>query len=146
MLKLTEQSLIGQLITMGTLITIAVGLFGSVVLLAADKTIDEKYATDADLLTVQKQVQQQVEELSTAVNKNSRIVQSTSDSVKALALSIVTVQIRDLEPTIQEMRREKAMAPQDWSGSEEALLRDLERSLSDLETQRRQLFSTITGD
>ncbi len=146
MRKLSDQTPFGQLMSLLTLLTVLVTLFGSVVLLAADKAIDQVYATDADLQAVQRQVAAQVEEIKQTVNKNTDVSNQTAQSVQALALSIVTIQIRDLEPDIQELEREKRLQGTEWSTAEERTLRQMQRTLMDLEKQRNTLFSTTIGD
>lgn len=144
MKKITEQTFIGQLSSVLSLVTLVVGLFGGVVLLAADKAIDEKYASDADLQSVQKQFSRQVNELNETVNQNTRVTRETSKSVQALALTMVTMQIQNLEATIKELEQERDSQGAGWSAAAEKTLRDMQRTLQDFELQRRHLFQSRT--
>ena len=145
MRKLTDQSFLGQLASVFGLIALVVSLFGGVVLFAADSAIDQKYASDADLKSVQEQFAKQVGKLGDTVDKNTQAVQQTTISMQTLALTMVTIQIRDMEPTIRELEIEKLNQGVQWSAAEERTLRDMQRALSDLNIYRQRLFENSTG-
>lgn len=144
MKKITEQTFIGQLSSVLSLVTLVVGLFGGLVLLAADTAIDEKYASDADLQSVQRQFSKQVNALTETVNRNTKVTSETSKSVQALALTMVTIQIQNLEVTIKELEGERDIQGGAWSAAAEKTLRGLQRTLQDFELQRRHLFQSRT--
>ena len=146
MRKFTDQSSIAQLGSILVLITMVTTLFGTVVLLAADQIIDRKYASDADLKAVQEEFAHQVVGLADSVNENTKVSRETARSVHALTLTLVTIQIRDLEHTVRQLESEKVAQGVQWSTAAERTLRDMQRSVMDLGVQRKRLIQNQIGD
>jgi len=112
------------------------GVGGSFMIWAADAKIDEKYATDADLLAVQQTTSAQVTVLTTTVQENTTTVKATASSVDGLTLVVLGLQMTDLESEVSALEKEKRDQGAGWNERDERNLRDRQRSLSDLERQR----------
>jgi hypothetical protein len=146
MRKFTEQSTMGQFGVILGLIAMMTTLFGGVALLAADQAIDQKYATDSDVKAVQEQFAHQVGALSSSVNENTKVSREMSRSVHALTLTMVTIQIRDLEQTVRQLKSEKVAQGVQWSTAAERTLSDMQRTVMDLGVQRQRLIQNPIGD
>ncbi len=125
------------------IMTFFFGVGGSFMLWAADAKINEKYATDADLLAVQQTTNDAVFEIKTAVEANTATVAATAKSVDALVLSILDVQIDDIEDEIAALERDKRQEAAAWNERDERNLRDRQKELSDLSVQRQALFARL---
>lgn len=143
MKKLSEQSLLGQLTTVLGFIALCVTLFGTIALRAADQTIDDKYATDVDLLAVQETVTAQVERIELAVSSNSTRIEATTRSVDGLTLTLLDLQRKELAAEVFRLEAEKRSQSANWNQTEEAELRDTQQALQDLNTQRAALFARV---
>ncbi len=142
-MKFTEKSAAVQWSTLAGIIAFLTGTFGAIMLWAADKKIDEKYATDEDVRMVQEQVVAQVEVITRTVETNTRTVQATASSVDGLTLVVLDLRIRDLEAEIVKLEHEKTDQPSRWSERDELNLRDRDKSLTDLKVQRDRIFTRI---
>lgn len=141
--KFSEQTLLGQL---GTLLALVAGfmtLFGAAFLALADQEIDKKYATDEDLLAVQTTVSEEVSTIKDTVEANTRTVQSTASSVDGLTLVVMDLQIDKIEGEIRGLEAEKRAEAAAWSERDEDQLRDKQKALADLNTQREILFTRL---
>ncbi len=143
MSKISEKSAGVQLATIVTIVGLVTGGMGSLVLWAADAKIDEKYATDADLLAVQEVVQAQVETITTSVTENTTTVRATASSVDGLTLVVLGLQVDDLESEIVALEAEKRSEGAGWNERDENDLRNKQRALDDLMAQRQILLQRI---
>ena len=143
---LTHQSFAKQLSTLLGLIAVFVTVFGGIALWAADGAIDQKYATDADVKAVQKTVEASVSRIEETVSANTKAVGHTSSSVDGLALVVMDLQIDKLEKEIRAIEREKRQEAAAWNERDEGGLRDKQRALADLNTQREILFDRLIAN
>ncbi len=144
--KISEQSGGQQLASILGIVALVVALFGSISLIAADAVIDDKYATDADLKAVQETVAAQVGRIEVAVNKNTTAVTATAGSVDGLTLVVMDLQIDKVEEELRAMDRDKRTAPSSWSERDEDQMRDKQKALADLNTQREILFARLIAN
>ena len=143
MKKFSEHSAGIQLTQILGIMTFLLGVGGSFMLWAADAKIDEKYATDADLLAVQEVVQAQVETITTSVTENTTTVRATASSVDGLTLVVLGLQVDDLESDIVNLEAEKREEGAAWNERDENDLRSKQRALDDLMAQRQILLQRI---
>ncbi len=143
MKKFSEHSGGIQLAQILGIMTLFFGVGGSFMLWAADQAIDDKYATDADLLAVQETVTAQVSQITTIVEENTRTVKATSNSVDGLVLVVLDIQISDLEDHITALELDKRNEAAAWNERDERNLRDRQKNLSDLDVQRDALFARL---
>ena len=150
--KISEQTALGQATSIGTMIALCVSLFGGGVMMAADSSIDKKYATDVDVTAAHAITKMQFEQIKLIAAKNrltietnTTAVSATIKSVDALALVVLNMQIRDLEGLLTEMTIDQADGGKHWSGHDNRILRETERYVADLETQRRFLLDRINS-
>jgi len=141
--KFSDQSAGGQWATLLTIMALLTGSFGGLVLWAADARIDQKYATDKDVRSVQAEVAAQVQIITETVQQNTRTVQATATSVDGLTLVVLDLRIRDLDDEIFDLQRDKIRGPGSWSDRDERGLRDRLSGLADLRIQRDRLFTRI---
>ena len=142
-LKFHERSHLGQLaILVGMLAGTGIPI-GGTLLWAADVRINEKYATDEDLKAVQENLNIQIEALAETVESNTEASSHTARSVDALTLSILDIQIAQLEAQIHQLEVEKRSQGATWVESEERALRESQRRLTDLQAQRAILFQRV---
>lgn len=146
MKKFSEHSGGIQLAQILGVMTLFFGVGGSFMLWAADQAIDDKYATDADLLAVQQTTEKAVFEIKTAVEANTATVASTARSVDGLVLSILDVQIADAEDEIAALEADKRAEAAAWNERDERNLRDRQKGLSDLTVQRDALFARLIAN
>ena len=128
------------------IMTLFFGVGGSFMLWAADQAIDDKYATDEDLLAVQQTTETAVFEIKTAVEANTATVAQTARSVDGLVLSILDVQIADAEDEIAALEADKRAEAAAWNERDERNLRDRQKGLSDLTVQRDALFARLIAN
>lgn len=145
MAKFSEASTISQMSQLLGLVAVFMTIFGAAFIALADQQIDQKYATDEDLLAVQEQVVLQVETITTSVEENTKVVRATSNSVDGLALVVIGLQITDLEDTIINLEAEKREEGAGWNERDERNLRDKQRALSSLEIQRTALLERLVA-
>jgi hypothetical protein len=138
-----ERSHLGQLLVLAGMLAAAGIPVGGTILWAADVRIDEKYATDEDLKAVQENLYIQIDGLADKVERNTDASTKTARSVDALTLSILDIQIADLEADIHQLEREKRQQGAAWVESEERALREAQRRLDDLQAQRAILFQRV---
>jgi len=143
MKKFSEHSGGIQLAQILGVMTFLFGVGGSFMLWAADMKIDEKYATDEDLASVQEVVTLQVETITKSVEENTRTVKATSSSVDGLVLVVLDIQISDLEDQIDSLERDKRNQAAAWNERDERNLRDRQKNLADLGVQRETLFARL---
>ena len=143
MKKFSDHSAGVQLTQILGVMTFMLGVGGSFMLWAADAKIDEKYATDADLLAVQETVSAQVERITTSVTENTTTVRATASSVDGLTLVVLGLQISDLESAIVNLEAEKRREAAAWNERDENDLRAKQRALNDLGAQRQILMQRI---
>lgn len=143
MKKFSEHSAGIQLTQILGVMTFMLGVGGSFMLWAADAKIDEKYATDADLLAVQEVVQAQVETITTSVTENTTTVRATANSVDGLTLVVLGLQLGKLEEEVIALEAEKRAEGAGWNERDENSLRSRQRALSDLAAQRAVLMQRI---
>ncbi len=143
MKKFSEHSGGIQLAQLLGLMTLLFGAGGSFMLWAADAKIDEKYATDADLLAIQETVTAQVSTITTTVEANTATVKATANSVDGLVLVVLDIQITDLEDEIAALEADKRKDSAAWNERDERNLRDRQKKLSDLDVQRQTLFARL---
>lgn len=141
--KFTERSAGFQWAALVAIITILIGGLGAVVLWAADARIDQKYATDVDLYTVQSEMAAQVRLITESVNENTRTVRATTRSVDGLTLVVLDLRIRDLDDELIDLALEKQINLGSWSTRDDRSMRDREKTLTDLHVQRNRLFKRI---
>ena len=128
------------------IMTLFFGAGGSFMLWAADQAIDDKYATDEDLLKVQQTTETAVFEIKTAVEANTATVASTARSVDGLVLSILDVQISNADEEIAALEADKRAEAAAWNERDERNLRDRQKALSDLTVQRDALFARLIAN
>ena len=145
MKKLSEHGAGAQIGIILAIMTFLFGVGGSFVLWAADAKIDQKYATDADLLAVQLEVVAEVEKITTTVTENTTTVRATANSVDGLTLVVLGLQMSDLEGEIAALEADKRNQGAGWNERDERNLRDRQRALSDLELQRTALLNRLTA-
>ena len=145
MAKFSEASTVSQISQILGLVAVFMTLFGAALFALADQQIDQKYATDADLLAVQTTVQMQVETITTTVQENTKTVRATSNSVDGLALVVLGLQISDLDDDIIDLEAEKRADGAAWNERDERNLRDRQRALADLEIQRTMLLERLVA-
>lgn len=143
MKKLSEHGAGAQIGIILGIMTFIFGVGGSFMLWAADAKIDEKYATDADLLAVQETTSAQVEVITRTVQENTTTVKATASSVDGLTLVVLGLQLTDLESEIAALEREKRNQGAGWNERDERNLRDRQRSLEDLERQRSIIMDRV---
>ncbi len=143
MKKLSEHGAGAQIGIILGIMTFIFGVGGSFMLWAADAKIDEKYATDADLLAVQETTSAQVEIITKTVQENTTTVRATASSVDGLTLVVLGLQLTDLESEVAALEREKREEGAGWNERDERNLRDRQRSLEDLERQRSIILNRI---
>lgn len=143
MKKFSEHSGGIQLAQILGIMTLFFGVGGSFMLWAADQAIDDKYATDEDLLAVQTTTNEAVFEIKTAVEANTATVKQTARSVDGLVLSLLDVRINDAEDEIAALEADKREASAAWNERDERNLRDRQKALSDLTVQREALFARL---
>jgi len=143
MKKLSEQSLLAQLSTVLGFVAICVTLFGAITLRAADSKIDEKYATDADLASVQAVVTEQIDGLTTVVTTNTDTSNATARSVDGLTLVVLDLQRKEIAAEVFRLEAAKREQAANWNQTEEGQLRDAQQALQDLNTQRAVLFARV---
>lgn len=146
MKKFSEHSGGIQLAQILGVMTLFFGVGGSFMLWAADQAIDDKYATDEDLLAVQQTTEKAVFEIKTAVEANTATVASTARSVDGLVLSILDVQIADAEDEIAALEADKRAEAAAWNERDERNLRDRQKGLADLTVQRDALFARLIAN
>lgn len=141
--KFNERSAIGQLAALAGIIT-ALGIpIGGALLWAGDTIVDQKYATDADLASVQQVMTEQILDLKGAVETNTGAMAATGKSVDGLTLVVLDLQIDKIEAAIRADEREKRGQGAGWSEREEDTLRDKQKALADLTMQRGILFARV---
>ena len=145
MAKFSEASTVSQMSQLLGLVAVFMTIFGAAFIALADQQIDQKYATDEDLLAVQEQVVLQVETITTSVEENTKVVRATSNSVDGLALVVIGLQVSDLEDTIINLEAEKREEGAGWNERDERNLRDRQRALSSLEIQRTALLERLVA-
>lgn len=143
MKKFSEHSGGIQLAQILGIMTFLFGAGGSFMLWAADAKIDEKYATDEDLLAVQQTTTAQVEIITKSIQENTTTVRATASSVDGLTMVVLGLQLTDLEGEISALEREKRDQGAAWNERDERNLRDRQRSLEDLERQRSIILDRI---
>jgi hypothetical protein len=141
--KFSEQSTGTQWGTIATIIALLFGGFGAAIWAAGDNVIDQKYATDDDLRSVQEQFVQQFNAALATVEQNTATLKSTAASVDGLTLVVLDLRIRDLEGIKFDLESEKTNAGANWNSGDERELVGLRKSLSDLNTQRDRLFERV---
>ena len=146
MKKFSEHSGGIQLAQILGIMTFLFGAGGSFMLWAADSKIDEKYATDADVLAVQETVEAQVTVITETVQENTTTVKATANSVDGLTLVVLGLQISDLEAEIAALEREKRDQGAGWNERDERNLRDRQRALEDFERQRGILLDRMLSE
>ncbi len=145
MAKFSEASTVSQISQILGLVAVFMTIFGAALFALADQQIDQKYATDEDLLAVQEQVVAQVETITTTVQENTKTVRATSNSVDGLALVVLGLQLTDLEDEIVALEAEKRNEGAGWNERDERNLRDRQRALSSLEIQRTALLERLVA-
>lgn len=145
MAKFSEASTVSQISQILGLVAVMMTLFGAAFYALADQAINEKYATDEDVLAVQETVQAQVTVITTSVQENTKVVRATANSVDGLALVVLGLQISDLEDTIINLEEEKRKEAAGWNERDERNLRDKQRALSSLEIQRTALLERLVA-
>ncbi len=143
MKKFSEHSGGIQIAQLLAVMTFVFGVGGSFIIWAADAKIDEKYATDADLLAVQETVTAQVEIITRSVEENTTTVRATASSVDGLVLVVLDIQISDLEDQINGLEADKRSDGAAWNERDERNLRDRQKNLADLGLQRQTLFARL---
>ncbi len=143
MKKISDAGAAAQIGIILGIMTFFFGVGGSFLIWAADAKINEKYATDEDLLAVQTETKEAVFEIKTAVEANTATVASTARSVDGLVLSLLDVKIADAEEEIAALEREKRQEAAAWNERDERNLRDRQKALSDLTVQRDALFARL---
>ena len=146
MKKFSEHSGGVQVAQILGIMTLFFGAGGSFMLWAADQAIDDKYATDEDLLAVQQTTETAVFEIKTAVEANTATVASTARSVDGLVLQILDVKISDAEEEIAALEADKRAEAAAWNERDERNLRDRQKALSDLTVQRDALFARLIAN
>ena len=146
MKKFSEHSGGIQLAQLLGIMTLFFGVGGSFMLWAADQAIDDKYATDEDLLKVQQTTETAVFEIKTAVEANTATVASTARSVDGLVLSILDVQIANADEEIAALEADKRAEAAAWNERDERNRRDRQKALSDLTVQRDALFARLIAN
>ena len=146
MKKFSEHSGGIQLAQILGIMTFLFGAGGSFMLWAADAKIDEKYATDEDVLAVQNAVEAQVTIIQETVTENTTTVRATANSVDGLTLVVLGLQISDLESEIIDLEAEKRAQAAGWNERDERRLRDHQRALEDFERQRSVLLNRLLAD
>ena len=141
--KFSELSLLGQLATIGGMVSAIWAVVGSFAIWAADTKINEKYATDEDLANVQQRVEIEVTTITTTVETNTRTVARVAKSVDALTLSILDIGIKDTSDELYAMEKNKRSQGAAWNEREEATLRDRQQHLADLQAQRNLIFKRL---
>jgi len=116
---------------------------GGLMLWAADAKLDQKYATDTDVLAVQQTVERQVSTLTTTVEINTRTVRATASSVDGLTMVVMDLQIDKIEGEIRSLERSKRNDGAAWSENDEDVLNDKRKALNDLNLQRSILFQRV---
>ena len=145
MAKFSEASTVSQMSQILGLVAVFMTLFGAAFFALADQQIDQKYATDADVLAVQQSVEAQVTVITTSVEENTKVVRATASSVDGLALVVIGLQISDLEEIIIDLEAEKREDGAGWNERDERTLRDRQRALSSLEIQRTALLERLVA-
>lgn len=136
---LQERTLFGQLGILAGLIG-ALGIpMWAVVAWASDKLIDEKYATDAEIVMVRSDVQA----VATSVTNNTAALEQTAKSVDGLTLVVLDLQRKELEAEIYILEIRKRKEEANWNQTEEVELRSKQQALMDLNTQRQALFARV---
>ena len=136
---LQERTLFGQLSIMAGLIS-ALGIpMWAFVAWASDKYIDEKYATDAEILLVQADVKA----VTKTVDNTNTALEQTVKSVDGLTLAVLDLQRKELADEIYILEQRKRAEGANWNQNEEAELRDKQQVLADLNTQRTALFKRV---
>ena len=143
--KITEQSAIGQVASFASIIAAVILPLFAFALWAADLAADSKYATDADVLAVQTEVAEQVNRIKTLVEANTATVRDTVKSVDGLTLVVLDLQIGELEANIIQLEVIKRSEGAGWNEREETDLRNKQRALDNLDTQRTILFARVTA-
>ena len=141
--KFSDRSAKSQWTIIGVIASILFGGGGAAIVWAGDAALDLKYATDADVLAVQEQVQQQFESISDTVKANTATVQATANSVDGLTLVVLDLRIRDLDNEMIDMDRDRVANPTTWTDRDQRNLRDRQKALADLKIQRDRLFTRI---
>ena len=144
--KISEQSAGKQLASLLGIVALVVAVFGGITIWAADSAIDQKYATDADVKAVQQTTELGIKRIETAVNTNTAAVRSTSSSVDGLTLVVMDLQIDKTESEIRGLEREKRQEAAAWNERDEDGLRDKQKALADLSTQRELLFARLIAN
>lgn len=145
MKKLSEHGAGAQIGIILGIMTFFFGVGGSFMLWAADAAIDDKYATDEDLLAVQLEVVAEVEKITTTVTENTTTVRATANSVDGLTLVVLGLQMSDLEGEIAALEADKRAQGAGWNERDERNLRDRQRALGELELQRTALLNRLTA-
>lgn len=109
----------------------------------ADQHLDSKFATDKDIERVQKTVASQLRQINNSVYENTQSVKQTIHSLDSISLIVLEIQITQTEEQTRELRQAKIRQANNWSKREERDLRDHEKTLRDLNTQRNVLFSRL---
>ena len=143
MKKLSEQGLFGQLATVAAIVATLGVPIGAGLLWAADIKINQKYATDSDLRTVQTVVQSQVINIKTSVDKNTKSVNRIGETVEGLTLVVLDLQRDRVAEEIRKIEMAEAKRGDAWTDMEARNLRMKKQALSDLNTQREALFNRV---
>jgi len=146
MKKLSDQGLFGQLATVCGIVA-AFGIpLGAGLLWAADVKINEKYATDSDLKSVQEVIRSQVINIQASVDQNTKSVNRIGESVDGLTLVVMDLRRDRLAEEIRIIKMTKSRRADQWTDMEARNLRMKEQALSDLNTQRKALFNRVIQD
>lgn len=137
--KLSELSPFRQLFTV-IAVCAALGVpVWAVLVMAADAKINSKYATDADMETLESELSREVANLAESVDRNTTQVRDTLEAVDSFGLMVMDVQIVNIEETLARLDRKDGALSQE----EEALYREKQRALEDMERRRQQLYDKV---
>lgn len=123
-----------QVLGMVAAVLLGSGSTGAIALWAADKRIDEKYATDEDV----SEVAAKVDENQDSIEETQQTVEETRDSVDSLTLIVLDAEISRMEAEIRALQAKESLTRQ-----ESQYMADLNRKLTDLRTQRQTLFEAV---
>lgn len=141
--KFSDQGPVKQLLILLAFFGVSGGTIGTAVLALADNKIDQKYATDDDVASVQMRVEQEVHSIKTTVEANTKTVTLLVNSSDALTLTVIGLQMKDIADEIYALEMQKTSEGAGWNQREEANLREKQQALGDLTRQRSIVLNRV---
>lgn len=136
----TPTGQIGMLLGMMSMLGIPTG---GIILVGAETMMDTTFQTDIEANAFQSAITLEVAGLSESVENNTTTLKQAVESVDSLNLTVLNIQVNDLEREIAVMEQDKRNNPTAWSIRDESTLNNKRRLLDDLNRQRQRVFDRV---